>query len=235
MQFEKNKIYLGDCIELIDNLPNNSIDLVLTDPPYGDEVGYGRNNKEIANNTIDINYKLLDKIYPKMKQDTNLYMFTNWKHEVDLRNYIVENTNFKIRMLLVMVKNNFGLGYGFRNQHELCLVLEKGKPCYNDNGFSNVIRMEQINHDESTHPHQKGLRILEKMIRHSSNEGDLVLDPFMGSGSTAIASLNTDRAFIGFEIDKNYYNLALKRLGRVNKDYYNDLIDDEQPGQMQLF
>lgn len=169
-EIEKNKIYLGDCIELIDNLPNNSIDLVLTDPPYGDKVGYGRNNKKIANNIIEINYKLLDKVYSKMKENTNLYMFTNWKHEVVLRNYITENTNFKIRMLLVMIKNNFGLGYSFRNQYELCLVLEKGKPCYNDNGFSNVIKMEQINHNENTHPHQKGLRILEKIIKHSSKK-----------------------------------------------------------------
>lgn len=109
------------------------------------------------------------------------------------------------------MKNNFGMGYGFRNQSEYCLVLEKGNPKYNLNDFSNVIKMQHIQHDENTHPHQKGLYLIQKIIKHSSNEGDLVLDCFSGSGTTAIACERLNRQFVAIEKDESYYNLSVKR------------------------
>jgi DNA modification methylase len=97
----KNKIIQGDCLEVMKELPDNSVDLVLTDPPYGDGFSYGRDEKTIENNEDEsINYKIIPLLY----------------------NFIQEKTDFNIRMMLVIVKNNFGMGYGFRNQHELCFV-----------------------------------------------------------------------------------------------------------------
>ena len=92
-------------------------------------------------------------------------MFTNWKFEHKLRNFIESKTKFNVRMLICIAKNNFGLGYGFRNQSEYCLVLEKGNPKYNLNDFSNVLKMQHINHDKETHPHQKGVCLIEKNVR----------------------------------------------------------------------
>lgn len=211
----KNKIIHGDCLEVMKDIPDNSIDLVITDPPYGDNCSYGRENKEILNNEDEeINYRFINNIYPKMKDNTNLYLFTNWKFITKLRNYIENNTLFKIRIVLVIVKNNIGMGYSFRNQYELCIVMEKGNPKYNLNNFSNVLFMENINHDKDTHPHQKGIEILEKIIRHSSKKGDIIFDGFLGSGSIIEACIKQDRNYVGVELDNKWFNLINKRLDK---------------------
>ena len=104
------------------------------------------------------------------------------------------------------------MGYGFRNQYELCLVLEKGEVKYNLRDFSNVIKMEHINHDKDTHPHQKGVGVIKKMILHSTQEKGLVFDPFMGSGTTGVAAKELGRRFIGIEISPKYYKIAQERI-----------------------
>lgn len=208
-----NQIINADCLDIMKQLPDKCIDLIITDPPYGDGIAYGRNNKTILNNEDkSINYKILLLLYKVLKPNKSCYLFTNWKFEHKLRNFIESETKFNVRMLICIAKNNFGLGYGFRNQSEYCLVLEKGNPKYNLNDFSNVLKMQHINHDKETHPHQKGVCLIEKMLKHSSKEGDLVLDCFSGSGTTAIACHNLKRKFICIEKDVDYYNASVERL-----------------------
>lgn len=119
-------------------------------------------------------------------------------------------------MQLVIVKNNFGMGYGFRNQYELCLVLEKGKHKYTRADVSNVLHMEHIHHTKDTHPHEKGVGLLKLLIEHSSSLGDIVLDCFVGSGSTLVASAELKRNFIGIEIEPKWCEVARKRLEKIN-------------------
>lgn len=136
--FAKNKIYNADCFDLIEVMPNESLDLVIVDPPYGDGIGYGKNGKEILNNEDEsINYRFLDAVLPKMKH---------------------------------------------------------------------------VQHTETSHPHQKEYDIIRKIILHSSNEGDLVFDGFMGSFSTAIACHKENRNYIGAELDSKWYGNGLKAL-----------------------
>lgn len=209
----KNKITLGDSLTILAGGGlEATFDLIVTDPPYGDGIGYGRNGKTILNNEDEsINYKILPLLYKVLKPDKSCYLFTNWKFEHKLRNFIETETDFNIRMLICIVKNNFGLGYGFRNQSEYCLVLEKGTPKYNLNNFSNVLKMQHVQHDNETHPHQKGLYLIEQIIKHSSIEGDLVLDCFSGSGTTAIACKRLNRNFVAIEKDESYYRKSLDR------------------------
>ena len=105
---------------------------------------------------------------------------------------------------------------------KLVLVLEKGKPTYNDNDFSNVMNFKVIEHNQDTHPHEKPEAILRRMIKHSTNEGDLVLDCFMGSGSTATACKQLNRRFIGFEIEEKWVLLGKKRLSQNTLFSLND-------------
>jgi site-specific DNA-methyltransferase (adenine-specific) len=207
-----NKVYNEDCFITIDKLENESLDLVLVDPPYGDGIGYGRGGKEILNNEDEsINYRFLDSILPKMKNNTSLYLFSNHKFVNKIKEYAITN-GYNYRMTCILVKNNIGMGYGFRNQYEVCLVLEKGKAQYNRKDMSNVWKMKHVNHDEKSHPHQKEYDVLRRIILHSSNEGDLVFDGFMGSFSTAIACHKEKRRFIGAELDAKWHELGQRKL-----------------------
>ena len=208
-----NQIISGDCIQIMKTIPNNSIDLIITDPPYGDNVAYGWSNKTIKNNENPlINCSALIECYRILRKNKSLYIFTNWKHYPFLTEFIIRYTKFKIRHLIVWRKHNFGLGWAFRNQFELILVLEKGKPKYNLNDFSDVQNASHINHNDSTHPHEKPIDLITKMINHSSKDGDLILDPFCGSGSVCVASENMKRKWIGIELDEKYVEMAKERL-----------------------
>jgi len=209
---EKNKVFNEDCFITIKRMQDESLDLVLTDPPYGDGIGYGRSGKEIMNNADEtINYAFLNAIYPKMKNNTSLYLFSNHKFCDVIKEYAV-SIGYNYRMLCIMVKNNIGMGYGFRNQYEVCLVLEKGKAKYNRKDMSNVWKMKHVQHTDSSHPHQKEYDVLRRIILHSSNEGDLIYDGFMGSFSTAIACYKENRNFIGSELDEKWYKLGQRKL-----------------------
>ncbi len=214
---EFNKIIQGNCIEVMKSFPNNYADLILTDPPYGDNVGYGLNNKKIKNNeTPLINCTALVEMYRILKRNRSLYLFTNWKHYPFLTEFILRYTKFNIRHLVIWKKHNFGLGWAFRHQYELILVLEKGKPKYNLKNFSDVQTCSHINHDKNNHPHQKPIDLLMKIIEHSSKIGDLVLDPFAGSGSTCKACEEMGRKWIGIELDERWIENSTKFLGGKN-------------------
>ena len=212
---ELNKVYNIDCFKLIADIEDNSLDLVIVDPPYGDGVGYGRGSKTILNNEDEsINYIFLDAIYSKMKDNTSLYLFSNHKFADKIKNYAINN-KYNYRMTCIMVKNNIGMGYGFRNQYEVCLVLEKGKAKYNLKNMSNVWKMKHINHTKESHPHKKEYDIIRRIILHSSNPGDLIFDGFMGSFSTAIACIKEDRNFIGAELDSKWIKSGEDELNKI--------------------
>ena len=214
---ELNKIIQGDCIEVMKKMPCRCIDLIVTDPPYGDNVGYGLNNKTIKNNENPlINCSALVEMYRVLKLNKSLYLFTNWKHYPFLTEFILRYTKFKIRHLIVWKKHNFGMGWAFRHQYELILVLEKGRPKYNFKNFSDVQTASHINHNKLNHPHEKPLDLLKKMIEHSSNVGDVVLDPFAGSGSTCVACEEIGRKWVGIELDGRWIVSELNFTGGEN-------------------
>ena len=219
---ETNKIIQGDCIKSMKKLPNNCIDLIITDPPYGDNVAYGWNNKIIKNNKNPlINCSALVECYRVLKKNSSLYLFTNWKHYPFLTEFIIRYTKFKIRHLIVWKKHNFGLGWAFRHQYELVLVLEKGKPKYNLTNFSDVQTCSHINHNKENHPHQKPVDLIMKIIEHSSKESDVILDPFCGSGSVCVACKKLSRMWIGMEVDGEWVGVAR---GRIKTNYPKKLF-----------
>ena len=103
-----------------------------------------------------------------------------------------------------------------------------------DKNHNNVWKSNHRNNGER-HPTEKPIDIIKRIIKTSSNENDIVLDLFMGSGTTSIASLNLGRNFVGFEKNKNYYNLSIKRLAKFDKKYLEVLPDEEKPAKLQLF
>jgi len=210
---EVNKILKGDCIRLMKKMQSNSVDLIVTDPPYGDNVAYGHLNKTIVNNQNPlVNCQALVECYRILKKNSTLYNFTNWKHYPFLTEFIMRYTKFRIRHVIVWRKRGFGMGYAFRHQFELILVLDKLNPKYTLTNFSDVQDAEYILHNKKTHPHQKPLDLLIKMIKHSSKEGDLVFDPFCGSGSTCLAAHLSNRKWLGIEQDSKYFRMAVQKV-----------------------
>jgi site-specific DNA-methyltransferase (adenine-specific) len=218
--YELNNIYNEDCLVGMSKIPDKSIDLVLTDPPY--LMNY-KSNRRVKSEKFDyimndINSEELIKEYIKechriLKGDTSIYMFCSW-HQVDFFKKEFEKY-FKLKNLLVWNKNNHGSGDlkgAYAPKHELILYGHKGRSSFREKRIPDVIDYSKVPSNKLVHPTEKPIGLLETFIKNSSDEINIVFDGFMGSATTAIAALNTNRRFIGFELDKEYYEIANKRI-----------------------
>ena len=229
---EYDYIECGDCLELLKSIPDNSIDLIVTDPPYlientkaGGKSKLAKSiqvmNDEIENNhlTDGFNIDILDEMVRVMK-NINLYIWCNHKQIPMYIDYFVNKLKCSFDILIWNKTNAMPL---FNNKYltdkEYCLYFRKGGYC-NPNSYeeAKTVYYQPINSKDKKqygHPTIKPLNIITNLILNSSHEGDIVLDPFMGSGTTPVAFVETNRHYIGFEIDENYYNIACKRLDEV--------------------
>jgi site-specific DNA-methyltransferase (adenine-specific) len=213
-----DKIYNMDCLEGMKQIPDNSIDLVVTDPPYG--INYVSNHsknkeyrKKVADTTEwDKNYNLkrdfpFDELWRIMKENSHMYVFTRW----DVLSLLPKPKN-----VIVWWKKDSAGGMGDLNfwghSFEMIAVYEKGRRKINGSRV-NVIPTNCVqNNFHMLHPTMKDIKIILPLLTASSKEGDIILDPFMGSGTTAVACRMLNRHFIGFEISKEYCDIANNRL-----------------------
>lgn len=211
----------GDCLEIMNEIPEKSVDLILTDCPYG--FGYQSNmkkNKDLPmfydRNTSWLN-EWLYKANKILKDDGHLYMFAPVQ-KIDEFKQKIENF-FIIKNILVWDKNGFGMGdlYGqYAPSYEFIIfaVKEQGKKL---NGKRERDLLSFNKCKPELHPTQKPVELLKYLIEKSSNENDTVLDPFMGSGSTGVAANELNRKFIGIELDEKYFNIAKERIENAEK------------------
>lgn len=219
-------LYHGDCIELLPHIER--VDCMLTDPPYGDggDAVYGQYDKAIAGNDDPLlNCTMLRVAYHCLRKNATIYNFTTWKHEDFIRGYVGRYTNLRLRHSLVWDKG-MKMGADFRVAHERIMVLEKGKPRYHRKDFADVQRHAMPQHSADTHPHEKPLPLLKGMLAHSTNPGETVLDPFMGSGSTGVACAQMGRKFIGIELDEKFFDMACHRIEQAYRQ--SDLFGDAE-------
>lgn len=127
--------------------------------------------------------------------------------------------------MIVWVKNNWTAGdleHAYGKQYELCFYVNKGLRKINGKRITdvwdskNIKGLNRVVCGEQIHQNQKPLELIKMMIEKSSNENDIVFDPFCGSGTTCVASKETNRRFLGIEIDKEYFNLSLDRLNGID-------------------
>ena len=219
------KLYNDDCLNVLKEIDDNSIDLVVTDPPY--EVITGGRNGGVKGKPSGIltENKQLMKSIPKadlwlsecfrvMKDGTHIYIMTN---TLNLTNYlnIINSVGFKLHNLLVWNKNNTTPNRWYMKNCEYVIFARKGfaKSINNPSSqtvhnFNNIIGNKQ-------HPTEKPVDLMKLYVENSSQVGDMVLDPFMGSGSTGVACKELGRNFIGVELDKQYFDIAESRINNV--------------------
>jgi len=236
MQIGPATLLLGDCVEAMRRLPDASVDVVLTDPPFSSgatrEAGKTGFNKTMTRST---KAEGRDRWFGSDSLSTagflhllrlcalewqrvlvaggHCLVFIDWRMAAHLGDAI-ESADLRRAGLLVWDKQVIGLGRGFRNQHELILHFTKGvgrKPLRRDVG--NVIACRPVR--KGSHPTEKPVALLETLLSVVCPEGGTVLDPFFGSAATGAAAVGTGRRFIGIERDEGFHALGVQRIGRL--------------------
>ena len=217
------KLYQGDCLEVMGGIKDKSVDLIVTDPPYLMNYQSNRRKKEDRFDKIKNdkgNYTLiqdyLEECHRIMKDNTAIYCFCSW-HNIDFFKNEFEKY-FKLKNILVWNKNNHGTGDlkgSYAPKHEFILFGHKGRTLLREKRIADVIDCPKISSNKLTHPTEKPQDLLEIFIKQSSDEGSIIFDGFMGTGSCGIAAKKLSRNFIGIELDEKYFNIAKDRLENI--------------------
>lgn len=212
----------GDCLEIMKDIPDNSIDLIVTDPPY--LIKYKTNRRKNKSHDFcseilnDDNYELIEKFFKEsfrvLKKNSAMYCFCSSK-TIDYFMKQVFSNGFTIKNQIIWVKNNWSAGdlkAQFGQQYEIILLLNKGRKKFNGKRLSDVWVFPKVSGKNQFHQNQKPLELIEQCIEKHSKINDLVLDPFMGSGTTGVACKELHRNFIGIELEEKYFEIAKKRI-----------------------
>ncbi|MGC8549832.1 MAG: DNA methyltransferase [Acidobacteriaceae bacterium] len=209
-----NTIAQGDCIEIMQKMLANSVDFILTDPPY--LVNYrdrcGRTIQNDAN--ADWLKPAMAEAYRVLKQNRVAVMFYGWG-KVDAFFAAWKDAGFQPVGHIVFRKSYSSKSRFLRYAHEQAFLLAKGRPPLPKQPLMDVMEMPYSGN--KLHPTQKPVAVLAQLIRSFTLPGELVLDPFTGSGSTCAAALLTNRKYLGMELDAEYHCVASERLTRVEE------------------
>lgn len=229
------QIYNTDAIEWLKTLDNDSVDLIVSDPPYRvtqhghsglggifkTKVGEDKklNGKLFEHNEVDVN-DYAGELYRVLKPDSHCYIMTNDRNLQNFMN-VFTNIGFNFCKLLIWDKQNKITNQYYMNQVEYILFMYKGRnKQINNCGTSNLISVNNVKNKTHNHPTEKPVELMEILIKNSTNEGDLVLDPFVGVGATPVACQNLKRNFIGCELDKVYYDTTMERLNEGIGEFF---------------
>jgi site-specific DNA-methyltransferase (adenine-specific) len=207
------KIFQQDAIEFLASLPDASIDCVVTDPAYESlEKHRSRGTTPRLVNWFEIFpndrfIALFTQLYRVLKNDRHCYVICD-QETMFLIKPIGEAAGFKFWKPIVWDKVSIGMGYHYRARCEYILFFEKGKRKLNDLGIADIITAKRV----KGYPTEKPVPLLETLITQSTQPAEIVLDCFMGSGSTGEAALINDRTFIGCDISTEAFDLTLDRL-----------------------
>lgn len=212
----------GDCIEEMEKLADGSVDCVVTDPPYGIEYVSNRRTveseviKPVANDGLADALALWENackvLSRKMKDNSHIYIFTSWKVYPQFAE--ITGKYFRIKNCLIWRKNNHGTGDlegNYSEQYEMIIFATKGNRKLNGGRDSNVLEFDKVASASLVHSCEKPVDLLEFLIEKSSDIGEMVIDPFAGSGSTLVAAKNKNRQYWGCELDAENYRIACGR------------------------
>ena len=224
----RTKLICGECVEQLKLLDDNSIDLIVTDPPYkttsrgnaGNSGGMlqksiNKKGQVFAYNNIDCS-EYAPEFYRVLKDGSHCYVMTNHVNLIKMLNTFT-NCGFHFIKCLIWDKGNKIMGQYYMSQFEYIMFFRKGKGIkINHCGTSDILSYPNIKtkdeNGNNLHDTEKNVDLMEVLVNNSSKEGEIVLDPFMGIGSTGIAAVRNGREFIGIELDPKYYDIAVQRI-----------------------
>lgn len=218
-----NKIIHGDCLEVMRDIPDKSIDLVLTDPPYGIDFQSSRRvdktqwKPKIANDKTPFT-DWLDDAYRIIKDNGSLLCFCRWDVQEKFRQAI-ELAGFNIKSQLIWDKIIHGMGdlkASFAPQHEVLWFATKGDFCFPNMRPPTILRFKRVDAEKLIHPNEKPIELIEYLISVTTKRNDVVADFFMGSGVIADASHRLERHYVGTELDIKYVEIARKRVEQAH-------------------
>lgn len=219
------KLFCDDCLKIIKQMEDNSISCVITDPPYkivsggctNKAVTYtGTKNNELKNGTLfnknNIKFEdWLPLLYDKVKDGAHIYIMCNDRNMRDLLN-VAYDSKFKLLNILTWKKTKHNPNRYYLKNSEFIVMLRKGK-AVNINNMGTFQVLEIPNVEKKLYPSEKPVELMKILVANSSNDGDTILDPFMGAGSVGIACSEIgNRNFIGIEIDEKYFKIAKERI-----------------------
>jgi site-specific DNA-methyltransferase (adenine-specific) len=209
----------GDAVAWLRSLPSESIDLVVTDPPYESlekhrAIGTTtrlKHSKASSNDWFSIFPndrfpELFEQVYRVLKKHTHFYLFCDPETMFVAKPY-AEAAGFKFWKPIIWDKKSMiGMGYHYRARYECILFFEKGKRKLNDLGIADILQAKRIN---GGYPAEKPPSVSETLIRQSTEPGQIVIDPFMGSGSVGVAAIASERSFWGNDLCEEAIDIAL--------------------------
>ncbi|MFA0087436.1 site-specific DNA-methyltransferase [Vibrio sp. 10N.261.51.F12] len=215
------QVHKYDAVEWLSTLPDTSVDLLITDPPYESlekhrKIGTTTRlkvSKSSSNQWFEIfeNERfesLIAQIYRVLKKNAHFYLFCD-QETMFLIKPLAEQAGFKFWKPIIWDKVSIGMGYHYRARHEYILFFEKGKRKLNDLGIPDILTHKRVYRG---YPTEKPVPLMETLISQSSNENELVVDPFFGSGATLIAANNLKRKAYGNDISDSAHEHFLNRV-----------------------
>lgn len=218
------RLIQGDCLEVMDKLIDEGIkvDAIITDPPYN--ITRKNNFKTMGRSGIDFGewdknfdlFSYIDKAYKLLNKNGSIVIFNDWKNLGDIVRY-AESVGFTAKDMIRLEKTNpmprnRDRRYVTDFECAVWLTMPKAKWVFNRQSDSYERPKFIGNIEKGLHPTQKNVKLMEWLVKIHTNKNQTILDPFMGSGSTGVACKNTNRNFIGIELDENYFNIAKERI-----------------------
>lgn len=215
-------VHFKDALKHFSLVPEKSVDLILTDPPYGQDYSTGRQKRTVRKTTriandagnLDV-VNLMKEIDRVAKPASHCYIFTSWK-TIDLWKLEFERY-FVLKNILIWSKDNHTAGdlhWSYAQSYEMILFGMKGRKKLHGRRDRDSVYYPKIKSHQQAHLLQKPEPLIEYLIEKSSNPGDVVLDPFAGSGTVGACCARAQRSSIQFEIDRKYKRTVTARLRR---------------------
>lgn len=215
------KLLNGDCIEMMRELPSGSVDVVLTDPPYGMSFQSNRSkngpthSRLVGDDTIDPRW--LRAAFRVVKNGGCLISFSDWRGSCLWRHHI-EDAGFQVKSQVIWNRLHHGMGDlrgAFAPMHDVIWYASKGRRTFANGRPKSVVEFKRPSPSQAHgHPTCKPVALMQYLL-NATDDGSVgtVLDPFMGTGSTGVAAKRLGRPFVGMEIDANFFETAKARIG----------------------